>query len=841
MLVFPVNNDAYRSRKRAHKACQQCKRKRRRCRPALDRTYAECQPCLNDDIACSFLSPEEDSFHPQPQTQSHSGSHSETKIQNQTSSYEDAKTYKNPPPRSRRRFSQTSNQYCNNRHLPTSSRSAPELSIGSNKSSSYQISERSSNAGRNFSGDRQLQYGMQTFIGEMNPCSELLSYQKRSRDLVGVWVSNLNPVPVLEDTVRQYLHAIEAFSIPENIDRQGLIDLYFQSVNAVFPILDLQEFNDALHNHNISLILVHCTLLVAANHPMAQTFLRELPADEFRKSTMHKVRALLHAQVETDRLNLCRAHALLSLCSDSVADTTSSAMDIKQAIHYAMILGIHQERSYVNGSIIRRLFWTLFCIDRISASVNAQAVTINLEDVGLSWDEPKDTKFGSLLSSCLTLDEVIRMYRPCGEKFPVNVSEEYENKISIDASGDIDRTRNSIRDLPTFANCPDKHERGIVASLHILHYSIFISAHKRVDNSNDQTMTQLKYVSARILEIVSTYKDILPPLPFIPFAVSQTFTVFLKIYPETVLPQGFTWQDAAMLIEYCRPFLQSVKMVRRVATVVFGGGSNQRSLESVTGSEEEAEEFSGQTSPTRVLDVMEPKTHMHSSQDVQSPSSSSYVSGARQYASDFIFGETSKKSDTGSFAGAEKDPFSGYWSSTKSTSAYTGGESLTSLHVPRDYRTPMLANEGSSRSNMKAEERGEGVEGEPPEYDAEYLFHMTLFYQSLNREREGQPGYNIGEGQEELLGRQEGHTAEANMVEREGEEEPRQVLLLPFERQVMDMMATTSQGGAHPALHELLVNSNPREWVGPDGTLGSSHSLTLSSAEAISENHRDRM
>ncbi|KAK9469170.1 hypothetical protein V1512DRAFT_356 [Lipomyces arxii] len=54
MFVFPANDGGYRKRKRAYKACEQCKKRRRRCQASTKSTESICSKCLRGGIPCSL-------------------------------------------------------------------------------------------------------------------------------------------------------------------------------------------------------------------------------------------------------------------------------------------------------------------------------------------------------------------------------------------------------------------------------------------------------------------------------------------------------------------------------------------------------------------------------------------------------------------------------------------------------------------------------------------------------------------------------------------------------------------------------------------------------------------
>jgi hypothetical protein len=280
---------------------------------------------------------------------------------------------------------------------------------------------------------------------------------------IGVWVKGesgsqqrLNP------HLYTYLASINAFSMPLRPNREALIRLYCESVDQVLPLLDREQF---IKLHNIGqapTLLLHAVLLVAARHPQAGQYLGRQSVRQFCATTAAKIRALLFADVEQDRLTLVRIYALLSLHAEGPDGLENSCGDIQKAVHYAVSLGLHHEKPFVEKEELNRLWWTVWCMDRINACVNARPLIIDLKDVGLPMIREEDhANLGRLVKVCYKLERVIYLYRPLEQNkiVPPDVSDMFVG----------DDTFNPFQ-----------------AILALLHHTAVILAHKRMDGGSDE-------------------------------------------------------------------------------------------------------------------------------------------------------------------------------------------------------------------------------------------------------------------------------------------------------------------------------------------------------------------
>ncbi|KAF8540592.1 hypothetical protein BDD12DRAFT_16785 [Trichophaea hybrida] len=348
-VVFAANNDHYRARKRIFRACQQCKRRRRRCEPPFE-NHDRCAGCARDGIACSLV------------------------------------LVANPPP-----------------SIPNPS---PPQPVNPGLATISPTTSRP------------------RFVGDLNPESVFLtsSALPQQRDLTecGVWSSQTPEIPSphrahtqnIPRTYLAYLDSIGAFSLPTARSREGLINIFFTSVNSILPLVHESVFRVQHADSTVSVPLLHAVLLVAGRHPAAS---KHLPpgasARSFAATTAEKVSALLHIGIERDRVTLTRIHALLALHSEGPGGNEAASLQLSTAIHHAYSLGLHLNRTVINREE-QELWWVLWILDSLQASLCGRPVGIRREDVSVPIPTNTTTWFDASLRITDMLADVIALYRP---------------------------------------------------------------------------------------------------------------------------------------------------------------------------------------------------------------------------------------------------------------------------------------------------------------------------------------------------------------------------------------------------------------------------------------------
>ncbi|KAK9333708.1 fungal-specific transcription factor domain-containing protein [Lipomyces starkeyi] len=549
MFVFPANDEGYRKRKRAHKACEQCKRRRKRCEPPF-KNHERCAPCMKENIPCSLVpvttndigdsdqgpiddledtravtervvkaavarvsvSPTTAGINTNP-AESTSVTNGKRKVASSPTSASAAATAAAAVAPV---ASSTAATFDDTVATPAAHATSPAQPKRSTSSST-------TNGMKPVTSTATNDIGSTRFIGDLDPASVLLTLRNMEKDRIGVWVKGASMHQPINQHLIAYLDSLHAFDLPPRQDREGLINVYFKYVHPLMPLLDKAAFLRQHARDECPTLLLHAVQLAACRHSSARKFIHLRSPRHFASLTAAKIRALIFADIERDKLTVVRALALLSLHSEGSDGLEKSCSDLEQAFHYAHFLGLHHERrSHPDQAPIRRLWWCLWCLDRMSACVSARPVISRLDDVGVTGLRSNEEGWLSkLYEVCKVLDRVIMMYRPLGSTLPPEV--------------DLHVTYG-----------PDDVKSPFASFLQLLRHAACILAHKRAPESPEVNASILLHSTSQILHIVRTQSQ-LPPFPVVPYAVSLTLTVYLRLYPSPEATAG--WHESCAVLD----------------------------------------------------------------------------------------------------------------------------------------------------------------------------------------------------------------------------------------------------------------------------------------------------
>lgn len=326
-------------------------------------------------------------------------------------------------------------------------------------------------------------------MGDLNPEAMIRERldgppAKPFRDRIGLWISssetqgddddNDRPRAQISDTVvssaagqlaQQPIEAVSSFlqqryaaalrsceRLPLTT-RDRLLPIYFSRINHILPLLDKDSFLSAHSDGTTSVFLERAICLVAAKDPEADPSLRlavDGPILSSRKfcSEIYKGLAVaMDAGIETDRITGIRILALMSLHCEGFEGAEAASLNLCQAIHLAQTAGLHLNRpGRTPEDAISKLFWCLWTLDKVHASIGGRPVILADRDIGI---EKPDTKvptsrsaFDVWLSISDLLATVISFYRPGAD---LNVGWEdnfptFEQIVGDDVRDDLDFT-----------------------------------------------------------------------------------------------------------------------------------------------------------------------------------------------------------------------------------------------------------------------------------------------------------------------------------------------------------------------------------------------------------------
>ncbi|KAK9482413.1 hypothetical protein V1527DRAFT_476442 [Lipomyces starkeyi] len=556
MFVFPANDDGYRKRKKSFKACEQCKKGRRRCQASSKVSNGQCAKCYRDNLPCSLVTDAAVTSPDAASTASNSTSMPSLTPPNIPASAPSPGIIPHSVPTAMPNIPITT-AITSSSLLATQSvsslqrqpeQSPPELpqlppvSVATSTRTSISAvmnpsdSEIKPPAEAIPAGSEITSVPPRRFISNLDPTSDLVMSGDPDNDRVGIFVSerglqnstrrHIVVPPALNSQLLTYLNTLRTFEFPGETERAGLLDIYFKYINSALPIVDREAFMKQYAKGEHSTALLHAIILAGCRHFEAGAFLQGVKPRNFAATTHRKIQALLYTELEQDPLTLVRIYALLSMHSEGPEGLDQGARDLAMAFHYAHTLGIHLRRE-VPGSAaadvtpLQKLWLSLWCLDRMSTCVNGRPMNSHPRDVGLAAvDKSMEgcAVLARLTDACREIDWMIDLYRPKGPRaFPDIVLTSFLHDDP----------------LPRLVHCVSV----------ILSYK---RVHSLTSPSPESVIQTLLTAALDILSILENTRDI-TPLPVIPYSASLTLTVFLRLYPAHEARTG--WRRSCQLLD----------------------------------------------------------------------------------------------------------------------------------------------------------------------------------------------------------------------------------------------------------------------------------------------------
>ncbi|CAN6613953.1 hypothetical protein TRVA0_005S03378 [Trichomonascus vanleenenianus] len=361
MFVFPANDAGYRKRKKAFRACIQCKKARRRCLAAPN--DRRCLPCLEAGTACSLV--------PEEQKEASATALDPERVQKAPED-ESSKT----------------------RFYSALDPSAELLEDG--------------NPDRDRVGKWMCKLFDADETGESSPDDS----QRPKIKLPGP----------LDKFFLAHLQEIKAFDYLPEANRNALIDIYFKYSNSVLPIVDEACFRRQYESWTFSPPLLQAILMVASRHAKAIPYLPKGTCPRtFASICNRKVLGLLYAKIEPSAFSLCRIHALLALHCEGPDGFSEASYNLTSSFHYAHSMGVHLRRSAHDTTIPSyeaklQMWWSIWGLDRMLTSMMGCPMNSHSRDVAITIesDQPSKGYAAEFIQGCLVFESVIDLYRPYG-------------------------------------------------------------------------------------------------------------------------------------------------------------------------------------------------------------------------------------------------------------------------------------------------------------------------------------------------------------------------------------------------------------------------------------------
>jgi hypothetical protein len=234
----------------------------------------------------------------------------------------------------------------------------------------------------------------------------------------------------------RYLRDIGAFRVLPRRTQDVLIALYFSCIDPVLPLFDDGMFLHRFRHGSASNFLINAICLASCKTEEATDYLRlaedgpVIPPLTFARALYAGLEGAIKADLEPDRITKVQILALLSLHNDGPNGIEDSSIHLTQAIHHAhtAAIQVHYSGERPEGHP-RMLYWCLWSLDKINASLAGRPVTIADRDIGITRpvleNEPIFQGFVMWLTISDLLAQVIAYYRPIASEDATGWEEDF--------------------------------------------------------------------------------------------------------------------------------------------------------------------------------------------------------------------------------------------------------------------------------------------------------------------------------------------------------------------------------------------------------------------------------
>lgn len=382
------------------------------------------------------------------------------------------------------------------------------------------------------------------FVGNLHPEAILEQAAGSNQNECGYWMNRSSENKQNrhrgmqtdeERALERYLFTIDISVLPPKEHLDALLEIYFSSIHPVLPIVDSERPGRRRNGTLLSPMILQAICVIASRHDKARPHLviygngRMEPRD-FAQRLYRSVVAALNANLETDRIVLIQALALLSLHVEGTDGAEKASMHLSQAIHHAHTLGMQfgKARGDDRAEYFHSLFWCLWSLDKLNATMLARPLLMHDRDnhleSPLSNPDLKHTPFGIWLQIAALLDRITDFYRPTVDPSTTGWEEGFPGFEEV--IGDSGETiEPPILGKPNKLRIKSWRKLTLTAVLELFYNCAAMCSHKArpitepVPSSPSYVRKGLSTV--RVIQILAEESpDNLPPLPVLPWALS---------------------------------------------------------------------------------------------------------------------------------------------------------------------------------------------------------------------------------------------------------------------------------------------------------------------------------
>ncbi|KAF1828686.1 hypothetical protein BDW02DRAFT_562625 [Decorospora gaudefroyi] len=503
MITFAANNEFFRKRKRVHRACESCKKRRKRCSHTFD-DDADAQ------VGSSQSGHVPDGPHGLPNANGHYHDPRGLRGDSHLPSHVHSTM---PPP-----------------HSPASDHTVPTPPnfLGYLNPEAVLRETVHSERGKTAQSPKHPPIGQ--WIEERD--QRATPTQAGSSSL---GINETGPQSTQEAQISRalltYLDVVGVDILPSRRNQDALLDIYFAYVHPLLPLVDKELFYDQYDHGREPRILMQAICIVASKHATAAKHLylgnetQPMNPREFSQRLYNAVIVGIEAKLEKNRVVLIQVLALISLHCEGPDGAEQASMHLAQAIHHAHTFGLQFGHQWKNQSSdsqgnLEDVFWCLWSLDKINACMNGRPLLMHDRDNSLrqlpSDPEKRSSPFGIWLQISEMLDKVIDYYRP--GRAAEETGWEGDDFLGFEEMvGDGE----------------DKLDGPIMSLLSLFHHTMCMASHKSL-SINAPVKSTPSYVrqslsATRVIHLLNAEPpEMLPPLPIVPYALGVALSVVYR-------------------------------------------------------------------------------------------------------------------------------------------------------------------------------------------------------------------------------------------------------------------------------------------------------------------------
>ncbi|KAL2830503.1 hypothetical protein BDW59DRAFT_158417 [Aspergillus cavernicola] len=301
--------------------------------------------------------------------------------------------------------------------------------------------------------------------------------------------------------------------LPPKVDVEALVNIYFDRIHPLLPLLDENEIRSQSANGTLSIPLLQTICLVASKDRSAPPFLRlgsdpeVLQQESFSERIHRDILKNMPRKEEKKRVLTIRILTLLSLHGWGPDGSEECALNL------------------VQPPALKALFWSLWSLDRWNSAINGRPIIINERDMSQGVDNILSSfhpPFRVWLRLAQHLGEVIKSYRPI-----------------VDSSNDVDVDIPSFEEIVESCDAWDTTSELLDSLEFYYHALVILSTHsKNLQGRSHSRASQIRQ-SHSILTLASlcrakNMRD-LSPIPMSAYTLSLVFSITYKPCRESKL------------------------------------------------------------------------------------------------------------------------------------------------------------------------------------------------------------------------------------------------------------------------------------------------------------------